>query len=140
MLGKQGWRIINTPNSLIARLLKARYFKYGTFLCAKLGRNPSLVWRSIWSAQQILQQECRWRIGEGDNINLWIDSWLREAENFKLETSRPYSLATLKIEDLWIPNQKEWDVELLGQIVTERDANVIASIPLNLYNPVDELI
>ena len=71
---------------------------------------------------------------------MWTDPWLREAENFKLETSRPYSLAILKIQDLWIPNHKEWDVELLGEIFTERDANAIASIPLNLYNPVDELI
>ena len=43
MHGKQGWKIINAPNSLTTILLKARYFKYGSFLSANLGRNPSFV-------------------------------------------------------------------------------------------------
>jgi hypothetical protein len=31
-LAKQGWRMITEPNSLCARVLRARYFKQGDFL------------------------------------------------------------------------------------------------------------
>ena len=41
MLGKQGWNLITKPDSLIARLLKARYYRSGDFLLTRLGHNPS---------------------------------------------------------------------------------------------------
>lgn len=37
MLGKKVWRILQNPNSLVARLLKGRYFEYSTILDAKMG-------------------------------------------------------------------------------------------------------
>lgn len=41
LLAKQLWRIISNPNSLVARVLKARYFKHQDIMKASLGSNPS---------------------------------------------------------------------------------------------------
>lgn len=46
-LAKQGWEIIKNPESLVARLLKARYFPYGSFMDTNQGVNPSYTWRSL---------------------------------------------------------------------------------------------
>ena len=62
MLGKQGWRLLSQPNSLVARMFKARYFPNATFLTALLGNNPSFVWRSIWEAQSLVKNGSRWKI------------------------------------------------------------------------------
>jgi len=43
MLGKQGWKFITKPESLVARIFKARYFPNGTFLMAQIGHNPNYV-------------------------------------------------------------------------------------------------
>ena len=32
MLAKQGWRLLENPNSLVARMYKAKYYPYGMFL------------------------------------------------------------------------------------------------------------
>lgn len=37
MLAKQGWRLIKNPNTLIARLYKAKYHPHCSFLNAELG-------------------------------------------------------------------------------------------------------
>ena len=51
---KQGWRLLQNPNSLIAKILKARYFKHADFMEAKLGSNPCFIWRSILWGRKIL--------------------------------------------------------------------------------------
>lgn len=54
LLAKQGWRLFNYPNSLLAQVLKAKYFPRTNFLNAPLGNLPSLTWRSIWSTRKLL--------------------------------------------------------------------------------------
>ena len=41
MLAKQGWRLLQNPESLVSRLLKAIYFPYSNFWDAQLGTSPS---------------------------------------------------------------------------------------------------
>lgn len=76
MLGKQAWKLITHPNSLMSRLLKARYFPAGNFLNASLGHNPSYTWRSLHSSQDLLRLGCRWEIGDGTSIRVWEEPWI----------------------------------------------------------------
>lgn len=55
LLGKQGWRILTNPCSLVTRIYKARYFPNDTILTATLGNNPSYIWRSIMETQILLK-------------------------------------------------------------------------------------
>ncbi|MCI63366.1 ribonuclease H, partial [Trifolium medium] len=41
------WRIIQDPNSMIAKELKAKYFPNVIAVRAAVGYNPSYTWRSI---------------------------------------------------------------------------------------------
>lgn len=59
MLVKQGWRLTNNNSSLVHHVYKAKYFPNYSFLDAKLGSNPSFVWRSILKARQTLTQGIR---------------------------------------------------------------------------------
>uniref|UniRef100_A0A803QEG5 Reverse transcriptase n=1 Tax=Cannabis sativa TaxID=3483 RepID=A0A803QEG5_CANSA len=57
LLGKQGWRLLTRPSSLVSRIFKARYYVDGNFLNAQLGSNPSFIWRSIVEAQDLVRWE-----------------------------------------------------------------------------------
>lgn len=46
-LAKQLWRVLHQPSSLVAQVLKEKYFVEGNLLEAKLGLNPSFIWRSL---------------------------------------------------------------------------------------------
>lgn len=70
LLAKQGWRLLQNPESLVAKVIKARYYKNTDFLNAKVGLSPSFIWRSILWGRQVLQKGTRWRIGNGEKIQI----------------------------------------------------------------------
>ncbi|KAA3469637.1 RNA-directed DNA polymerase reverse transcriptase family protein [Gossypium australe] len=83
-----GWRLINYPNSLLARVLKAKYFSNSNFLNAQLGNLPSLTWKSVWSAKGLLEKGLCWRVDKGDQISVWSDIWISGKEEDKLQNQR----------------------------------------------------
>ncbi|KAL4384987.1 hypothetical protein GQ457_15G025630 [Hibiscus cannabinus] len=76
LLAKQGWRILTDPSSLLARVMKARYFPTTDFMNASLGASPSYTWRSIYCSRGLLEHGLGWRVGTGSAISVWNDAWL----------------------------------------------------------------
>ena len=74
LVAKQGWRLIQNPNSLATTALKARSFKKTNFLNAPMGSNPSYIWRNILWGRQVILNGYRWRIGNGENISVYKDN------------------------------------------------------------------
>lgn len=70
LLAKQGWRIQQNPNTLVHRVLKAKYFADLTFKEAQLGRRPSYVWRSLMAAKDIVMNGARWVVGNGESVKI----------------------------------------------------------------------
>ena len=69
-LAKQGWRLQSGQNSLMYKVLKAKYFLRCDFVEAKIGSNPSYTWRSIMAAQHVVKEGLRWRVGNGEHIRV----------------------------------------------------------------------
>jgi len=70
MLAKQGWRLIQNPDSLCAKILKAKYYREGQVLYAKPRTGMSYTWRSILRGLELLKKGVVWRVGNGDNIRI----------------------------------------------------------------------
>ena len=56
LLAKQVWRLWKIPDSLIAKIMKAKYFPDDSILKAPLGKKPSFAWRSIHSSRDLLKE------------------------------------------------------------------------------------
>ena len=54
MLARQGWRILQAPESLCSRVLRALYFEDGDLLKAKPKAGMSYVCRSILKGLEVL--------------------------------------------------------------------------------------
>jgi hypothetical protein len=76
MLARQGWRLLQAPNSLCGRVLKAKYFSNTSLLDATPTPGISYVWRSILKGIQVLKEDLIWRIRDGSSVRIWDDPWL----------------------------------------------------------------
>ncbi|PNX71213.1 ribonuclease H [Trifolium pratense] len=140
LLAKQGWRIATQPDSLVAKVYKAKYFPKCQFMEAKNGNMLSYTWRSILHARWILQKGCFWTIGNGESVNIWKDSWLPKQNGFKVwSTQQGYTRYNL-VKDLINPATNQWNQNLIHQIFLPFEANQILQLPLVEPNSKDELV
>ncbi|GAU43244.1 hypothetical protein TSUD_241350 [Trifolium subterraneum] len=130
MVAKQVWNIVQNPNSLVAKLIKARYFPRSSLFEALLGYNPSFAWHSMWQARQILYLGCRWRIGSGVNIRVMHDPWLRGSANRWVPSPQPAGVYQLSVRDLLHENYKAWNIGMVRNLFSKDVAEKILETPL----------
>ena len=86
LLAKIGWRIIKDPSSLLATILKDKYFPDKTFRDASRGNGTSWGWKGIYEARKVIENGCRWRVGDGTSINIREDPWFPKPSTFKVQS------------------------------------------------------
>ena len=119
LLGKQGWNLLTKPHTLVARVFKEKYFPSGDYLSSNLGSNPSFIWKSIWSAKEVVKLGYRMRIGSGEITSVWNDPWVRQLPNFRVQSMIMQGLEDLKVFDLLLEpgrGNEEFIHEILSQI------------------------
>jgi hypothetical protein len=114
MVGKQAWKLVSSPESLITRLLKAKYFPRSDYFGASLGHNPSYVWRSIWSAKDVIRRGFQWSIGTGERIPVWDHPWLSNAARILPSTRQHLDWPSMTVSDLLVTPYKQWNMDLIN--------------------------
>jgi len=80
---RQAWRLLVFPDSLCARLLKAKYFPNGDLLDTAF---PSVVlstWKAIMFGLELLKKGVIWRVGNGKQIKIWRHAWLPKPHSLR---------------------------------------------------------
>jgi hypothetical protein len=129
MLARQCWRLIQAPESLCARVLRAKYFPDGNLLEAKPMVGMSYVWRSILKGLDVLKEGMIWRIGDGSNVRIWEDPWLPVGVTRKPTTHRGDWELNM-VGELIDVVSGSWRRELAEQHFLSADVPIILSIPL----------
>jgi hypothetical protein len=121
MLAKQGWRLLTDPNSLCARVLKAKYFPSTNVLHAEPKEGMSYTWRSILKGIELLKEGVIKRVGDGNSIDVWNDPWImREASPFAI--TRRGNILIDHVSELLDPVSGSWDEELVSECLWPADA------------------
>jgi ribonuclease HI len=139
LLAKQGWRIIQNPDGLVASILKAKYFPHGSFLEAKEGNRPSLAWRSIISANNLLKDRLLWRIGDGRSVKIWGDRWLPRPSSFQIQSPCREWDINAKVNCLIDESTASWNTALVRDLFNAEDADLICNLAISKYGQKDVL-
>jgi hypothetical protein len=135
LLAKQGWRLLQHPNTLLHRLLKAKYFPNCSFMEADIPDHASFAWRSIAQSRHIIRKGTRWRIGNGTQVNIWRDKWINPTNPSKSVSQRQILPANATVSDLIDHETRQWNSSLIDSIFWPCEAAQIKAIPLRLHHP-----
>lgn len=127
MLAKQGWRIVQQPESLLARFLRSRYYPHGEFLSAGLGTRPSFAWRRLLFGRELLLKGLRLEVGNGETTKVWIDRWVDDPiEGLIAPWIRNTSFdANLMAASLIDRDTRRWNTQALQEIFVLGDIELI---------------
>ena len=140
LLAKQGWRIIQNPEGLVATILKAKYYPHGTFLEAEEGTRPSLAWRSILAANGLIKEGLIWRIGDGNSVAIWRDSWLPRPTSYKVQSPCRLLNVEDRVSALIDASTTSWNTSLVREIFDPDEADVICNMAISKYGQCDALL
>ncbi|XP_073126529.1 uncharacterized mitochondrial protein AtMg00310-like [Henckelia pumila] len=129
LVAKQVWRLIQFPSSLMARILKARYFKHKDIMDADLEVNPSYIWRSFLWSRVLLQRGLCWRVGTGQSIVIGKDPWIPSLPQFRC-SSMVHATSNDTVDSLISP-MGNWNEEAVNQKISLFEAESILNISLN---------
>nr|GMC71745.1 uncharacterized protein LOC109159798 [Ipomoea batatas] len=126
LLAKQGWRLLLYPDSLVGKILKARYYPSFDFMNSQLGNNPSYIWRSITTGKALLSEGLVRRVGDGTNTKIWGWPWLANSTNSALHTPAIEELRDATMSGL-LNESGVWDIEVLKDLFLDTDIPRILS-------------
>ncbi|KAL3529595.1 hypothetical protein ACH5RR_008917 [Cinchona calisaya] len=137
LLAKQLSRLITSPNLLVSKVLKAKYWYKDDIFKTKVPNSASWIWQSIMSVREFLGRGIRKRVGNGETINIWEDRWIPNNEDGRLKTKMPDNCQG-KVGNQLIRNFR-WNKELIFQTFCREDAENILCIPISLAGRNDKL-
>jgi hypothetical protein len=129
LLARQARRILQSPDTLSAKILKAHYFQMTEFLDAQLGNQPSQIWRVIVEGKEIPAQGMIRHIDDGKSTLIWRQNWIPKVVFMRpiacLRPTRPHLVSELIESSI-----ASWKQEMVRATFLPIDADVSLNIPL----------
>lgn len=140
LLAKQLWRILTVPKSLVATILKEKYFQYGNLTEAPVRENSSQIQKIMISARDLLEAGIIWRIGNNTKITFWEEKWLPSPNSFQVQSPLKNLVASPVIKDLLEKGGLEWNRSLILDTFRPEEVDIILSILFSRRGGKDKLI
>jgi hypothetical protein len=135
LLARQAWRLIQYPDTLCARILKAKYYPNGVLLDTVFSGNGSSTWHAIEYGLELLKKGVVWRVGNGANIRIWRDPWIPR-ETSRYPRSNQGRCRYRWVADFLLPDGT-WNLQRLQQYFQEDDISDIMQIKASTRNEED---
>jgi hypothetical protein len=137
LLARQAWRLIQFPESLCARLLKAKYYPSGQLIDTAFSKSVAPCWQGISYGLELLKKGITWRIGDGTNIRIWRDNWIPRGNHKVIGKASNQRLKW--VSDLINQTTKTWDEPTIRSLFFPPDAEEILKINLPSSNARDTI-
>ncbi|KAL4296377.1 hypothetical protein GQ457_12G000140 [Hibiscus cannabinus] len=132
LLGKQLWRLLSTPDSLLCRTLRAKYFPDGDLFGAPAPARSSFAWKGLHRAMLRLRDGFFWTLGVNSQVRLFRDRWGGFSPLALDGDTIDREELPLRCRDFMVPGQACWDRAKLLTILPPGDVDCILEVPISL--------
>ena len=139
MLAKQVWQLVHDKESLLYWVFKAKFFPSGDIFSAQV-KSGSYAWQSILKARYLIAEGTRYKVGNGQTVQIYQDCWLPGDGSGKVISPPSLLYADARVVDIIDADSGWWNVYLLERGFVPFEAQKIKSIPLCLIPQEDTLV
>ncbi|KAB2630796.1 hypothetical protein D8674_008315 [Pyrus ussuriensis x Pyrus communis] len=118
-VSKECWRLITEPDSLWARVIKARYFPHCSIWDAKKGGRASWAWSSLICGRDVIKEGSHWQILGGQEVAV---------------------TPSLRVSALICSESGRWNLSFLQPFISGEALKAIEETPLGDLSRNDRLI
>ncbi|XP_042030015.1 uncharacterized protein LOC121776939 [Salvia splendens] len=128
-LGKHLRRLIENPDSLLGRVLKARCFpRHGILDAGKVG-NQSSFWSGLVAAKDRLKTDFRQHIGDGRETLIY-GNWWPSVDKLHPISCRDDRFCDATVLELFFEGAHVWNEAVVRAVFNEKEAEQLLSIRL----------
>lgn len=127
MILSAAWRIVEQPNSHISKVLQSKYFPDTSFWRANHNVPKSTFWTAILKVRPMLINNSFYQLTEG-NISILYNGWSTIYVHLIIQDS--HFVYPAIVRDLWLPNQKLWNTNLICNLFYHDTAAEIIRTPI----------
>ena len=138
MLAKQVWRLLEDKISLFHKFFKAKFFPKGNIFDAKENKG-SFAWRSILKSRDVISKGAQWRVGNGEDILIFKDSWLPNLQQSKVQSFPTFLGTDVHVSVLIDKENRTWISDAIVNNFLPHEAMLIESIPISIVEAKDKL-
>lgn len=121
LLGKQLLRLVQFPDSLLARVLRGEYFRCSLPLRINKTSSPSYGWLSIMAEKPLITLGIRQKVHSRNEIIIWEDLWIPTIPARPARPIAPVVHPMMPVKNLMTGNPKRWDMESLQHYINPED-------------------
>jgi len=128
-LMKMLWNLITKPDDLWCKVLYSKYGRNKDLRVAVDSKSyDSPLWKALTGIWEQFQQNIVWQLGDGNNINFWMDKWAPSGTSLMSITNQTFIDTTLHVRDVVTPSG-EWDFNFLTSNLPSTFALQVLPIP-----------
>ncbi|XP_042974690.1 uncharacterized protein LOC122306323 [Carya illinoinensis] len=101
-------------------------FKLLESLCKELEN----MMAKFWWGQRREENKIRWRVGDGESINIWTDVWLPGQNQIPLDQGQDCKSSCQQVVQLIDGETGWWDAEIVRRTLPPREAFEVLRMPL----------
>ncbi|KAL8093239.1 hypothetical protein AgCh_035216 [Apium graveolens] len=114
------------------------YYPRTHILNASRNGGASFIWSGIFAAKESLKSGFKWTLGNGTDICVKTDPWIRGKEGFLFDPG--YDIDnSMKVAYLFKRNSLEWDKDKINSLFNKEDAAAILNMRIPQHNSADKM-
>lgn len=113
---KIGWSLTHDFDKPWVKAIKAKHFSCSTFMQCQKKKNCSNLWPTLLNTRNTLTKRLCYKVGRGNNVNMWEDHWIPNTPGFKPTPKSDEMTLKQRIVQSLKNHNGEWNTTLLNEM------------------------